>query len=202
VVAELAHSIERDELSMRGGRQDCWAAALGGFNFIELHGAHVVVAPVALGPDVAAALESSLLLCFTGMTREGDRIIEDQARRFDAADADTVAGLRRQKELAGEIRDALLRGDVDAVGPLLTESWEAKKRMSPQTSNARIDELHAAACEAGATGGRLAGAGGGGYLLLFCPGASRAEVRARLATLGAPAEDVAFAAEGVRAWRG
>ena len=159
-VAELAHSIERKELAMRGGRQDCWAAALGGFNFMELHGAHVVVTPVAIDPEVVAELERSLMLCFTGMTREGDRIIEDQAARFEASDVDTVSGLRRQKELAAEIRDALVAGDVEAIGPLLAASWEAKKGMSDGISNERIEELHAAARAAGAIGGRLAGAGG------------------------------------------
>jgi D-glycero-alpha-D-manno-heptose-7-phosphate kinase len=200
-VAELAHSIEREELSMRGGRQDCWAAALGGFNFMELHGAHVVVTPIALPDGVATELERSLLICFTGITREGDRLIEDQAARFEAHDEDTVAGLRRQKELAGEIRDALLAGALDAVGPLLAQSWQAKKRMSDRISNPRIDELYAAACEAGAGGGRLAGAGGGGYLLLCCRGGTREQVRARLAELGAPAEDVTFEPAGVRVER-
>ena len=200
-VAELAHSIEREELAMRGGRQDCWAAALGGFNFLELHGAHVVVTPVALEPGVAAELERSLLLCFTGMTREGDRIIENQAARFEAADEDTVAGLRRQKELAAEIRDALAGGDVEAIGPLLAASWEAKKRMSDGISNARIEELYSAARAEGATGGRLAGAGGGGYLLLFCRDEARDRVRDRMDELGAQAEDLAFEPAGVTAWR-
>jgi D-glycero-alpha-D-manno-heptose-7-phosphate kinase len=199
-IAELAHSIERGELAMRGGRQDCWAAALGGFNFMELHGAHVVVTPVALDRDLAAELERSLLLCFTGMTRDGDRIIEDQAARFAASDDETVSGLRRQKELAGEIRDRLLAGEVEALGPLLAASWEAKKRMSDQISNARIEELYAAAHAAGATGGRLAGAGGGGFLLLFCRGDARDRVRDRMEDLGARAEDVAFEPAGVHVW--
>jgi len=199
-LAELAHSIECEELGMTGGRQDAYAAAFGGFNFIELLGDRVVVSPLDLKFEVVRELERGLLLCFSGMTRESDRIIEDQTARFVASDPDTVAALRRHKELALEMRSVLLEGRLHEFGPLLAESWEAKKRTSPRISNERIDELYAAARSNGATGGKLAGAGGGGYLLLYCPGEARHTVRERMLELGASVEGLSFEPHGMRTW--
>ncbi|MEA2273986.1 MAG: D-glycero-alpha-D-manno-heptose-7-phosphate kinase [Solirubrobacteraceae bacterium] len=199
-LAELAHSIEREELGMTGGRQDGYAATFGGVNFIELHGDRVSVNPLRLPPDVVSQLERSLLLCFTGMTRESDHIIEDQTARFAASESETVAGLRTQKQLALEIRTVLVEGRLEEFGRLLAESWEAKKRTSPKISNQRIDELYDAARSNGAIGGKLAGAGGGGYLLLYCPDDARDGVRRRMLELGAPVEGLSFEAHGLRSW--
>jgi D-glycero-alpha-D-manno-heptose-7-phosphate kinase len=200
-LAELAHSIERDELGIKGGRQDQYAAAFGGFNFIELHGDHVIVNPLRVPEDVMLELEHNLLLCYTGTTRKGDHIIEDQTNRFEAGDSDALAGLRAQKELAVEMKNALLQRRLGDFGELLHTAWEAKKRMSTRISNPRIDELYAAAREAGAVGGKVTGAGGGGYVLLYCRHDRKHEVAARMIELGATIDEFAFELLGLRTWR-
>ncbi len=129
-LAELAHSIEREDLGIKGGRQDQYAATFGGFNFIELYGDRVVVNPLRIAPDVMLELEHNLLLCYTGTTRQGDHIIEDQTARFERGNEDAVAGLRAQKELAVEMKNALLQRRLRDFGELLHTAWEAKKRMS------------------------------------------------------------------------
>ena len=99
-LAELAHTVERDELGIDGGRQDQYAATFGGFNFIEFDAERTVVNPLRIRDDVVLELEHNLLLVYTGMTRQSDHIIDDQTARFERRDEDTVSGLREQKELA------------------------------------------------------------------------------------------------------
>jgi D-glycero-alpha-D-manno-heptose-7-phosphate kinase len=200
-LAELAHSIERDELGISGGRQDQYAATFGGFNFIELSGDHAVVNPLRIAPDIVLELEHNLLLCYTGTTRQSDHIIEDQMGRYERGEADTVAGLIAQKELAVEMKNALLQRRLGRFGELLDAAWQAKKRMSARISTGRIDELYEAALGAGALGGKVTGAGGGGYLLLYCRHDRKHEVAARMRELGASVDEFAFESAGLRTWR-
>jgi D-glycero-alpha-D-manno-heptose-7-phosphate kinase len=200
-LAELAHSIERDELGIKGGRQDQYAAAFGGFNFIELYGDRVVVNPLRVAEDVMLELEHNLLLCYTGTTRQGDHIIEDQTARFEERNEDAVAGLRAQKELAVEMKNALLQRRLPDFGALLHSAWEAKKRMSDRISNPRIDELYEAARQTGAIGGKVTGAGGGGYVLFYCRPDRKIDVAERMIELGAKVDEFAFEPSGLRTWR-
>jgi D-glycero-alpha-D-manno-heptose-7-phosphate kinase len=200
-LAELAHSIERDELGIKGGRQDQYAAAFGGFNFIELSGDRVVVNPLRVAPDTILELEHNLLLCYTGTTRQSDHIIEDQMARFEQGNEDAVGGLRHQKELAVEMKNALLQRRLRDFGELLHTAWEAKKRMSTRISNERIEELYDEARKAGAIGGKVTGAGGGGYVLLYCRHDRKHQVAERLIELDAAVDDFAFEPNGLRTWR-
>jgi D-glycero-alpha-D-manno-heptose-7-phosphate kinase len=200
-LAELAHSIEREELGISGGRQDQYAATFGGFNFIELSGGHVVVNPLRVAPDVMLELEHNLLLCYTGMTRQSDHIIEDQTARYEQQDEEAVAGLRAQKELAVEMKNALLQRRLRDFGDLLHTAWEAKKRMSSRISNERIEELYTEARAAGALGGKVTGAGGGGYVLLYCRYDRKHKVADRMIELGATVDEFAFEPNGLRTWR-
>jgi D-glycero-alpha-D-manno-heptose-7-phosphate kinase len=200
-IAELAHSIERDELGISGGRQDQYAATFGGFNFIELHGDHVVVNPLRVARDIVLELEYNLLLCYTGTTRRSDHIIEDQMGRYERGDQEATAGLLAQKELALQMKNALLQRRLGEFGDLLDAAWQAKKRMSSRISNSRIDELYDAAREAGAMGGKVTGAGGGGYLLLYCRPERKHQVAARMEQLGAGVAEFAFEDAGLRTWR-
>lgn len=200
-LAELAHSIEREELGIRGGRQDQYAAAFGGFNFIELEADRVVVNPLRVAPDVILELEHNLLLCYTGNTRQSDHIIEDQTARFEQGNDETVAGLRAQKELAVEMKNALLQRRLRDFGDLLHTSWEAKKRMSERISNERIDELYSEARKSGAIGGKVTGAGGGGYVLLYCQHDKKHLVAERMLALDATVDEFAFEPGGLRTWR-
>jgi D-glycero-alpha-D-manno-heptose-7-phosphate kinase len=200
-LAELAHSIEREELGIKGGRQDQYAAAFGGFNFIELDADRVVVNSLRVAPDVMLELEHNLLLCYTGTTRQSDHIIDDQTARFEQGNQDAVAGLLAQKELAVEMKNALLQRRLRDFGELLNTAWEAKKRMSTRISNERIEELYDEAQRAGAIGGKVTGAGGGGYVLLYCRYDRKHEVAERMIELDAFVDEFAFEPNGLRTWR-
>ena len=199
-VAELAHDIERKDLALEGGMQDHYAAAFGGFNFIEFEGDRVIVNPLRISGDILSELEYSLLLAFTGRTRMSDRIIADQTERYEAGEADALAGLRAQKELAVAMKNALLRARLAEFGALLGESWEQKKRMSPRITTPEIDEMYDAALRAGALGGKVTGAGGGGYMLIYCEYDKRHHVAHALERMGAPVTDIGFDHEGMRRW--
>ncbi len=199
-VAELAYDIERQDLGREGGMQDQYAAAFGGFNFIEFEADRVIVNPLRIGDDILSELEYSLLLAFTGKTRSSDRIIEDQAGRYVAGEEDALAGLSAQKELAVEMKNALLRARLSEFGSLLGEAWTQKKRMSPKISNPEIDEMYEEGIKAGALGGKVTGAGGGGYMLFYCEYDKKHRVAAALDRMGAPVSDVGFDHVGLRRW--
>ena len=198
-IAQLAYAIEREDLGIAGGMQDQYAATFGGFNFIEF-AQRVIVNPLRIRDEIMHELELSLLLCFTGITRDSARVIEDQTRRTRASADDTVAGLRAQKELAVAMKAALLTGALCEFGVLLGEAWTQKKRMSPLISNARIDELYDLALSKGALGGKITGAGGGGYILLFCDFTKKHRVMEALEFAGAYVIEFAFDTKGLATW--
>jgi D-glycero-alpha-D-manno-heptose-7-phosphate kinase len=199
-VAELACAIEREDLGIAGGMQDLYAATFGGFNFIEFTD-RVIVNPLRIRDEIALELELSLLLCFTGITRDSARVIEDQTRRAAMGADDTLAGLRAQKELAVAMKAALLTGELREFGALLGEAWIEKKRMSPYISNQRIDELYELAMSKGALGGKITGAGGGGYILLFCDFTKKHRIIEALEFAGAEVMEFAFDSKGLTIWQ-
>lgn len=199
-ISHLAWQVEREDLGLRGGLQDHYAATFGGFNFIEFHADRVVVNPLRIHSNTMLELESNLLLCFTGATRAGDHIIEDQTSRYEASDEDAMAGLRMQKDLALTMKEALLRGRLSEFGDLLGTAWVHKKKMSPRISTPVIDEAYDAACAAGALGGKVTGAGGGGFMLFYCPPGTRHRVVARLQELDIEQTDFSFDQQGLRTW--
>jgi D-glycero-alpha-D-manno-heptose-7-phosphate kinase len=197
--AELACAIERDDLGIAGGLQDQYAATFGGFNFIEFTD-RVIVNPLRIREEVALELELSLLLCFTGITRDSARVIEDQTRRATTGANDTLGGLRAQKELALAMKAALLTGELKEFGALMGEAWTQKKRMSPYITNDRINELYDLALRNGAFGGKLTGAGGGGYILLFCDFARKHRLIEALEFYGVRVSEFAFESKGLTTW--
>jgi D-glycero-alpha-D-manno-heptose-7-phosphate kinase len=199
-LAELAYKIERVELGDPGGRQDQYAAAFGGFNFMEFSKDATVVNRLRIDAEVRNELAYRLMLCFTGTTRLSGTIIESQTRAYRDRRSETVEGLDAAKQLAFEMKKALLTGDLDAMGELLHRSWEAKKQFTEGVTNPEIDALYARAREAGALGGKLTGAGGGGYLLLFCDFQRRQEVAKAVTRSGGRTVDFAFCPEGVESW--
>ena len=126
-IADLAFSIERVDLGLKGGLQDQYASTFGGFNFIEFEADRVIVNPLRVSSDTVAELEYNLLLCFTGATRSSDHIIDDQTARYETREEDTVAGLREQKELAVAMKNALLRGGTNEFGELLGDDGDADR---------------------------------------------------------------------------
>jgi D-glycero-alpha-D-manno-heptose-7-phosphate kinase len=198
--ARLAYTVEREDLGLKGGTQDQYAAVFGGFNFMEFRANEVIVNPLRIPPETIHELEYNLLLCFTGGTRVSDHIIEDQTNRYRSQEASTLDGLQMQKELAIEMKNALLQDNLSEFGSLLDRAWTYKKQMSPKISNEHIDELYEVAMRQGAIGGKVTGAGGGGYMLLYCRYDSKHKVQAALDALGAEAIDFQFDHTGLTSW--
>lgn len=200
-IADLAYRIERVELGIQGGLQDQYAAAFGGFNFIEFGAERVIVNPLRIPADVQNELQYNLLLVFTGKIRLSGRIIEDQVARFEAGETESIQALRELKRLTLEMKARLLRKELDEFGVLLHEEWLQKKRMSTRISTTEVDALYDAARAAGATGGKITGAGGGGYMLLYCPGGARHRVATKLVESGCTVADFGFEPVGLQTWR-
>jgi D-glycero-alpha-D-manno-heptose-7-phosphate kinase len=200
-IADLAYRIERVELGIQGGQQDQYAAAFGGFNFIEFGADRVIVNPLRIPADVRNELQYNLLLVFTGKIRLSGRIIEDQVARFEAGETDSIEALRELKRLTLQMKAHLLRKELDEFGVLLHKEWLQKKRMSARISTPELDALYDAARAAGATGGKITGAGGGGYMLLYCPGGARHKVAKKLVELGCSVAEFGFEQLGLQTWR-
>lgn len=202
-IAELAYRLEREDLAIPGGSQDQYAAAFGGFNFMEFRtDGQVVVNPLRVRPDTVHELEHNMLLAYTGRTRVSDHIIEDQVARYETGNVDAVAGLRAQRDLADAMRVALLRGRVDEVGHLLGEAWREKQRMSSRITTPLITRAVDRAMHSGALGGKVTGAGGGGHLIFICEFERRHVVADALIDLGLSVSEFTFTKHGVTTWKG
>ena len=199
-VAHLAFEIERIDLRLSGGKQDQYAAAFGGANFIEfLAGDRVIVNPLRVTRGFMNELETSLVTCFTGLSRDSDAIIEEQQRNT-TGDAAALASLHELKRDAVEMKQALLRGEIRHVADILNRSWLAKKRTARGVSNSHIEELHAAALAHGAIAGKVSGAGGGGFFMFIVPPQNRVKLIRNLNQMRATASAVHFTGEGAESW--
>lgn len=200
-VADLAYRIERVDLGIPGGMQDQYAAAFGGFNFIEFGGGRPVVNPLRVDPDVVNELQYHLLLCYTGRTRLSARILESQIRSYERGEAKVLRAMAELKRLTLELKTALLHGRVDDFGALLHEAWLHKQQLAAGITNPAIDALYEAARRQGALGGKILGAGAGGYLLLYCPYDRKHLVAAELERLGGQIVSFAFEPRGLQTWQ-
>lgn len=194
-LAREACEIEIDVLGHPIGKQDQYAAAYGGLNFIRFNPDDTVfVEPVICAPEVKRELFESLLIFYTGIKRRAGTILAEQARRSGHREE----ALKRLAELADAGRRSLGEGDLEGFGRLLHEGWEIKRTLASGISRPEIDGWYRAAREAGALGGKILGAGGGGFLLLFCPPQDKDRVRARLSRLGLREFQVAYEPQGSR----
>ena len=198
-LADLAYEVERGDLKIAGGYQDQYAATFGGFNFIEFHGRNnVVVNPLRIMKDIIHELQYNLLLCYTGNIHISANIIKDQVQNYEKKDG--FEAMCEVKALAYAMKDELLKGNLHSFGKLLNYGWESKKRMSSKITNPQVDALYNEAMAAGALGGKLLGAGGGGYLLMYCPYNLRHKVAARLEAAGGQLTDWCFELRGAQSW--
>ncbi|MCY7418224.1 MAG: GHMP kinase [Chloroflexi bacterium] len=200
-VADTAHQIERHDLAIAGGMQDQYAATFGGVNFIEFGADRVVVNSLRLGRDILNELEYNLLLVDTGLVRLSSNIIEDQVARYERREHDSVDALRQIKSIALEMKDKLLHRKWDDFGHLLDEEWQQKKRMSDRISSPELDDLYRFARENGAIGGKITGAGGGGFLLLYCDFERKHALADLLRQRGCDPSEVALERDGLQTWR-
>jgi D-glycero-alpha-D-manno-heptose-7-phosphate kinase len=190
-LAERAFHIARDKLKRHVGKQDEYAAAFGGLNFITFdRDGTTQVEQIDLDSESMRELQANLMLFFTGSAHHSWTILEDQEKSTGAHTGCTVEALHKVRRLAEDMREALLKGNLDTFGCLLDEAWQAKKLVSTKISNSRIDELYETARQHGAMGGKITGAGGGGFLLLYCEHSSQDAVRS--AMRGHGVQEMAF----------
>ena len=200
-VSRLAWEIERGDVGVPGGLQDQYSASFGGVNLIEFRSeTDVVVNPLRIEPRTLSELEYNMLLVYTGATRVSATIIKSQVAGLTEKRADVTSAMDEMKRLTLEAKDALLTGRLDEFAQLLHEEWLAKKRTSEAVSTARIEELYEEARRLGVVGGKVSGAGGGGFMFLYCPFDRKPEVTKRLTELGCDVVPIAFARHGMESW--
>ncbi|MFL5789903.1 MAG: GHMP kinase [Actinomycetota bacterium] len=201
-LADTAYRIEREDLRIAGGWQDQYAAAFGGCNLLVFSRSGVRVEPVG-DPDGLSALAAGLLLCYTGHVRRNVGLIDRQIALHAEGREETLLGMKRLQEMAYAMRDAVQRADLPGVGALLHDAFVAKQQMNPYIAEGTpIESMLAAARNAGAYGGKVCGAGGGGYLLVAAAREVQRAVRAALEAMGGEFAPFAFTPAGVRATRG
>jgi D-glycero-alpha-D-manno-heptose-7-phosphate kinase len=185
-LAERAFQIARNALGKPVGKQDEYAATFGGINFIQFHSDEsVTVEPLDLDSELVRELQANLMLFFTGAAHHSWTILKEQEQSTNKKSGMAVESLHEIRELADTMRGTLKAGNLDEFGALLHKGWEAKKRVSDKISTSHIDEMYGQARVHGATGGKITGAGGGGFLLLYCPPVAQQAVRERLTKMGA-----------------
>lgn len=190
--AELASYVEIEKLGMPIGHQDQYAAAFGGLNVITFSRDGVRVQPLNLRLEIEQALEKRTMLFFTGVSRSASAILKEQHAGTQRQGSDTVTSLHGIKAIAEAAIGLLRGGQLDDFGRLLHQSWEAKKRLASGISNPKIDEWYQLALEHGAVGGKIAGAGGGGFLLLYCHESEQEAVTTALEAAGLVRMDFHF----------
>ena len=200
-LASLAYTVERDDLRIVGGMQDQYAATFGGFNFIEFTKEGVIVTPLRLREDLVNELHYHLLLCYTGGTRLSSNILREQTGNVTAGHTGVIDSLAGLKDLTVAMKRALLQGRLLDFGRLLDDAWVLKRRLATSITTDRIDDLYDAARKAGAVGGKILGAGGGGYLLVFVPFTRRQRVAEALCAEGGTVAGFQFEKSGVHTWQ-
>ncbi len=200
-IAHLAYQIERKDLKLAGGKQDQFAATFGGFNFIEFGKDDLVtVNPLRIKSLFKKQLEWNLVLYYTGTGRDSAEIIVDQEKGFKQKQSDAIDAAHTIKEIAYLMKDALLKGEIKKIGELLDRSWDSKKKMAKTISNPLLDKIYNSAIEAGATGGKISGAGGGGFMVFYCPGNKKNGVIKALNQFGGRAYNFVFVEDGLHSF--
>ena len=201
-IARLAYSIEREDLAMAGGKQDQYAATFGGMNFMEFYeNEKVIVNPLRIKEEIIQELEFHLLLFYTKTSRESAKIIEEQRANVLSNRLESLEATKKIKESAYMMKEALLKGQLSRVGEILNFGWEYKKQMASGITNPLIDRIYKTALDAGASGGKISGAGGGGYMFFYCPGNSRYDIIEALNKQGAVRQRYNFLERGLTTWK-
>lgn len=200
-IAHLAYSIEREDLAMAGGKQDQYAATFGGVNFMEFYKDNkVIVNPLRIKERHLYELENNLLLFNTATSRVSSEIIQKQSDNVKQKNARSIDAMHQLKEQAKMMKDAMLKGELSKIGEILHYGFEQKKKMAQGITNDSIDEIYETALKAGATGGKISGAGGGGFMIFYAPENSRYRVIEALKPFGGAILPYQFTSHGMVSW--
>lgn len=201
-MAYLAYLIERLDLKQAGGKQDQYAAAFGGFNFMEFYkDDKVIVNPLRVRNEIINELSNNLLLYYTNSSRNSGDIIIQQQKNVTAKKEKSIEAMHQIKQQAYAIKEAILTNRLDEIGHILHESWHHKKQMADGISTPFFEEVYNTAINAGATGGKISGAGGGGYVFFYCPDNTKFEVIKALSQLGGYVQPYSFTKKGLETWK-
>ena len=201
-IAHLAYEIERKDLEMAGGKQDQYAATFGGFNFMEFYDSDkVIVNPLRIKSEVINELQFNILLYYTGTSRLSSKIIEAQVKNVNKKNEKSIEAMHKLKEQAILMKEAILKGELDKIGEILDYGWQYKKQTAEGITNSIIDEIYETAIKAGATGGKISGAGGGGFMIFYCPRNTRYKVIEALQKFGGEFRRYQFTKYGLETWR-
>ncbi len=200
-IAQLAYDIEREDLKMAGGKQDQYAATFGGVNFMEFYGKkNVIVNPLRVRPELLNELQFNLILYYTQTSRKSAKIIEIQADNAKDKKEKPIKAMHLVKQLAYDMKKALLKDEMHLIGKILFDSWVNKKEMANGITTPLIDEIYETAIKAGATGGKISGAGGGGFMIFYCDNNKRYEVIEALKQYGGESKRFEFNKTGLTTW--
>ena len=199
-IARLAYEIEREDLQMTGGKQDQYAATFGGFNFMEFFADRVIVNPLRVRNRYSDELSHNLVLYYTDTSHVSADIIKEQQKNVRTKNSQSIEAMHKLKEQAVLMKEVLLKGEIDRIGEILDFGWRYKKKMANSITNPLIDSIYEAAIKAGATGGKISGAGGGGFMFFYCPGVTRYPVIDALKQFGGKAKRYEFVNEGLKTW--
>ena len=198
-LAHISWDIERNNLKLAGGKQDQYAAAFGGVNFIEFYADNkVIVNPLRIKRWIQCELEDSLLLYFTGKSRQSSHIINQQMNALKQSE--NLQAMHDLKKGAIHMKEALLTGNFEKFADSLREGWEAKKRTSDAISNDKMDEIYESVMDAGGKAGKLSGAGGGGFFIFYIDPIRRETIKRTLEPLGGEINTVQLTEHGTRGW--
>jgi len=197
-IAEIAFQAERLHLGISGGWQDQYASVFGGFNFIEFHADENIVNPIRIHPDIAIELEESLILCDTGITHNSGSIHNNQRETMNSKSVRKM--VQENVKLTYATRNYLLRGELDKFGKCLDKAWKLKRNFSSIITNDHLDAIYDGALKNGAIGGKLLGAGGGGYFLFYVPPFEKLQLMNYLESMNLRAQPFRFEPDGLRTW--
>ncbi|MFT4154184.1 dehydrogenase [Parafilimonas sp.] len=200
-IAHYAYEIERKDLQLAGGRQDQYAATFGGVNFMEFYADDkVIVNPLRIRNEYLYELENNLVLYFTSTSRESATIIKEQQKNVLQKNEKSIDAMHQLKEQARRMKEALLRGNLNEIGEVLDFGFQQKRNMAHNISNSLIEDIYDAAKKAGATGGKISGAGGGGFMTFYCPLNTRYKVIETLNSFGGLVKPYQFTKSGLTTW--
>jgi D-glycero-alpha-D-manno-heptose-7-phosphate kinase len=200
-LAHLAYSIEREDMAMAGGKQDQYAAAFGGFNYMEFYQQDkVIINPLRIKDKIINELSRNIILYYTETSRESSNIIKEQQKNVKEQNIRSIEAMHKLKEQAVLMKEALLKENLDEIGHILNWGWQFKKQMAKGISTDFFEELYKAGIQAGANGGKISGAGGGGFIFFYCPENTRYRVVNALQKFGGSIRRFEFTNNGLETW--